>query len=105
MQTAGQEFWKKRNEKLQTENKSLKEKLTQLKNEINHLQKTVTNREGLFHSIPDGVVLLHRGKIIEINETALQQLGYGAEEVMGSDFLDFVHPALKAIVKKFNQRS
>lgn len=105
MQTASQEFWKKRNEKLQTENKSLKEKLTQLKSEINHLQKTVTSRESLIHSIPDGVVLLHQGKIIEINETALQQLGYGAEEVIGRDFLDFVHPAWKAFVRKINSGS
>jgi PAS domain S-box-containing protein len=99
MQIEQREVWEKRVEKLKTENRALRENLTLLKKEGNHLQKTLKNRDRLFNSIPAGIVLIQKDKIIDINEMALDQLGYTAEEAIGHNFLDFVHPDLRPIMR------
>jgi len=58
----------------------------------------------LFDSIPAGIVLIQREKITDINKMALDRLGYNAEEVIGHDFLDFVHPDQKATVKTLHKK-
>lgn len=102
MQTGQQELWKKRLEKLQDEIRSLREKLTTLKKENHDLRKVLKNKNKVFHSIPAGIILVQQGKIIDINEVALDQLGYRAEEAVGSDFLDLVHPDSKAFLKNLH---
>ncbi len=104
MQTGQQELWNKRLEKLQDEIRSLREKLTTLKKEHHDLRKALKNNNKLFHSIPAGIILVQQGKIIDINETALDQLGYRAEEAIGHDFLDLVHPDSKAFVKNLHNK-
>jgi len=78
-------------ERLKTENKSLRETALFLKGENLKLKRTLRDRDMLFNAMPAGVILIKQGKIIEINEVMLEQLGYRAEEVMNRDFLDFIH--------------
>jgi PAS domain S-box-containing protein len=96
MKTGKQEFLEKKVQKLKAENQSLKEKIALLRRDLNNLQKSQKKIRKLFHSIPAGIVVAQQGKVIEINETALDQLGCSAEDVIGRDFLDFVHPDFKA---------
>lgn len=104
MRTGQQEFWKKRNEKLEAENRSLRERLAAFTRENNNLQRSLRDNDRLFHSIPAGIALVQQGRIVDINETALGPLGYRAEEITGRDFLDFVHPDLKAFVSNFHDK-
>ena len=80
METGQQELWKRRLEKVKGENRSLREKLAALKKENKNLLKALRSNNKLFHSVPAGIVLVQQGKIIDMNEMALDQLGYRAEE-------------------------
>ncbi len=105
MQIEQREVWEKRIEKIKAENRALRENLALLKKEGNNLQKTLRNRDRLFHSIPAGIVLIQKDKIADINEMALDQLGYTAEEAIGHNFLDFIHPDLRPIMRnRFKKR-
>ncbi len=104
MQIKKQEYWENRLDKLKAENRSIKEKLASIKRENNDLKKLLRNKDGLFNSIPAGIVLVQEGKILDINKVALDQLGYRADEIMGRDFLDFVHPDVKAYVGNLHKR-
>jgi len=96
MPAGKQELSEKALQKLKNENQSLKEKIAVLRGENKDLRKSLRKTRNLFDSIPAGIVLVQQGKILEINETGLVQLGCKAEEVIGRDFLDFIHPDLRA---------
>ncbi|MFC1866969.1 ATP-binding protein [Thermodesulfobacteriota bacterium] len=85
-------------QKLKAENGSLREGLASLKTDNINLGRSLNNREILFNSMPAGIILIQQGKILEMNEVLLEQLGYRAEEVLDHDFLDFVHHDLKRYV-------
>jgi len=99
MKTEQEAFQGKKLEKLKTENRSLRKELIDLKKENRNLQKSLMNRNQLYHSVPDGIVLVQEEKIIDINERALDQLGYRADEIIGQEFLDFIRPDLKALIR------
>jgi PAS domain S-box-containing protein len=104
MQKAKQEYWRNKYEKLKAENLILREKLANIKRENRDLQKVLKNNTKLFNSIPAGVLLLQQGKIVDINKGALGHLGYGPDEVIGHNFLDFVHPELKRFMKDLHHK-
>ena len=89
----------KRIEKLITENQSLRKTIASLKKANSDLKRFVRDRDILFNSMPAGTILIQQGKVLAMNEILLEQLGYESEEVIGRDFLDFVHPDLKGSVK------
>ncbi len=88
--------------KLEAENQSLKEKLALFKKENLKHKRSLKDREMIFHSLPAGIILIQRGKIIEINDTLLKQLGYRSEDVIGRDFLDLIHPDQKTGVSRLH---
>jgi PAS domain S-box-containing protein len=77
--------------RLKAENKSLRETSLLLKGDILKLKRHLRDRDRLFNLIPVGVMLIRNGKILEINEQMLENLGYRAEEAIGRDYLDFIH--------------
>jgi PAS domain S-box-containing protein len=104
MQKVKQDYWRNRCEKLKTENQILREKLATLKRETRDLQKVLKNHTKLFDAIPAGILLLQQGKIVDINRGATDPLGYTPEEVMGHNFLDFVHPEAKKYMKDLHNK-
>lgn len=104
MQKAKQDYWRNRCEKLKTENQLLREKLVALRKETRNLQKVIKNNTKLFHSIPAGILLVQQGIIVDINRGALHHLGYAPEEVVGRNFLDFVHPEVKKYMKDLHNK-
>ncbi len=104
MQKSKQDYWRDRYEKLKAENQIFREKLATLKRETKDLQKVIKNNTKLFHSIPAGILLVQQGIIVDINRGALDHLGYAPEEVMGHNFLDFVHPEVKRYMKDLHNK-
>ncbi len=104
MRAREHESRERRLEKLKIENLSFREKLSALKKENENLQRLLRDNNKLINSIPAGIVLIQQGKIIYINETALDQMGYKAEEIIDRDFLDFVHPDLKGFVRNLHKK-
>jgi PAS domain S-box-containing protein len=94
------DYLETRIKKLKAENKSLRETTLLLKGEILKLKTALRERDRLFNSMPAGVMLIRNGKILETNDLILEQLGYRAEEVIGRDFLDFVHHDEEEYVRK-----
>jgi len=96
------DYLETRIKKLKTENKSLRETMALLKGEILKLKRALRERDRLFNSMPAGVMLIRNGKILETNELILEQLGYRAEEVIGRDFLNFVHQDEEEYVRRLH---
>lgn len=103
MKVKDQEYWEKRLEKLSTENRSIRETLISLKGEQRNLKKSLKNIKTLFDAVPVAIVLVQDGKMVEINRTALQQLGYNEEECVGRDFLDFVSPESRPFMERIHK--
>jgi PAS domain S-box-containing protein len=104
MQKAKQDYWRNKCERLKAENQLLREKLATLKRETRDLQKVIRNNAKLFNSVPAGILLLQKGIIVDINRGALDHLGYAPEEVIGRNFLDFVHPEVKKYIKDLHNK-
>ncbi len=88
--------------RLKAENKSLRETSLLLRRDILKLKRHLRDRDRLFNLIPEGVMLIRNGKILEINEQMLENLGYKAEEVIGRDFLDFINQDEEEYVRKLH---
>ncbi|MDY7037369.1 MAG: ATP-binding protein [Thermodesulfobacteriota bacterium] len=98
------EYLMKRIEKLRAENRSLRLRLTSQKKEKNKELKSLKNKNRLLSVLPMGIVLIQDWKIIDINECVLDQSGYMAEELIGRNFIDFLHPTTKAFVQDLYKR-
>lgn len=98
------EYWKKRLEKLRAKNQSIRKKPVLMKKEKKDLQKALLYRNNMFHSIPDALILIQEEKIIDVNRIALDQLGYKAEEMIGSEIQAFVHPAMRSFAGNLHQK-
>jgi len=90
------EYWKNKLEQLKAQNQSNRKELADLKKENKTLQKALRYRDELFHAIPDALMLIQGEKIIDVNKIVLGQMGYKPEEMIGREFLTFIHPTMKA---------
>lgn len=88
-------------QELRAENRALSKKIASYKKEIKKQQESIKKRDLLLHSLPAGIILIQKGKMIDINDTMLTEFERGYEEVMGRDFLDFVHPEQRAYAQTF----
>jgi PAS domain S-box-containing protein len=104
MNTRQQQNLENRVEKLKVQNLTLRKKLNALGKENKSLEKAVRDTRKLLRDIPGSVVLIQDGKIILMNETARDQLGYAEEEILGRNFLDFIHPDSVEYVKNLHER-
>ena len=94
-----QGYWRKRFEKLRDENQTLKKKMTAIRQTHRERLKSLQNREKLLDVLSFGLILVQQGKIIDINQRALDQFGYRAEEIKGRDLLELVPFHLKKHIK------
>jgi PAS domain S-box-containing protein len=104
MQMKELEYWKKRLEKLKTQNQFIREKLGLVKEEKKDLQKALRYRNELFNNIPNALILIQEEKIKDVNRMALNYLGYKAEEMIGREILTFVHPTMRSFAKDLHQK-
>lgn len=94
----------KRFERLKTENLGLRERLSSLKKESDELRKLITKKDTLLSIVPAGLVIIQKGKVKEINKTALDWLGYAEEDILERNFLNLVSSSAKAVVRDIHQR-
>ena len=104
MKSKEHEYHKRRLEKLKAENAVLRKKLAASQKGKKDLEKSLKSKEGLFNALHDGIVAVQQRKIVEVNKMALDLLGYTAEEVLGRDFLHFVHPSLKRYARELHEK-
>jgi PAS domain S-box-containing protein len=90
--------------KLKEQNKALKEAIDFLKKENSFLKITSKDRENIFHSTPVGIMLIQQGKIMDVNDTLLSQLGYQADEITGRHFLSLIHASQKREVREIHKK-
>jgi len=95
MQPEEKKLWENRIKRLKGENESLKERLASQKEKDNELRKSLGNMRKMFDTTPAAIVLIQEEKIIDINQSALNQLGYTAKKVIGRNFHHFLHPDSK----------
>jgi PAS domain S-box-containing protein len=93
-------FWKKRLESITAENQSQRKRISSLKAELKEIRMRLKAREMLFNETPLGILILQDEKIIDINQGALDRLGFTAEEVMGRSFLDLIDPKARTWTKE-----
>ena len=91
MDTGQSKVLKLRLDRLKHENQTLKEKLAAVRKEKQVLEKQFRDNYNVFSEFPGAVALIQREKVVQINETALKQLGYQDIEVLGQVYYDFVH--------------
>ena len=91
-------------DRLKDKNQTLREKIAALKKENQIFQKALRESRKLFKDIPGAVTLVQDGKIILTNEGALKGLGNTEEEVLGRNFLEFIHPDSVEYVRNLHQK-
>jgi len=92
MNTTQQKALKGRVDRLKRENQKLKEKLAALRKEKQILQKDSRDTHRLLNETPGAVVLIQDEQVIFSNKGLQNLLGYPEEEILGRNFLDFMHP-------------
>lgn len=78
--------------RLKEENISIRAAISFLKSENENLRKSIGECELVFHSDPAGMMVLQKGKIVNINRTMLDRLGYVRDEIIDMKLPDFTHP-------------
>ena len=104
MNVQQQKNLKSKVDRLEDENRTLKEKLASIRKENQLLQKTLNESGKLLQEIPGTVILVQDDKVIFTNEVDTKQLGYSGEEMLGRNFLDFVHPDSVEFVRDIHQK-
>jgi PAS domain S-box-containing protein len=84
-------------EEIEKKNQGLKEKIqrltkaaSDLKRENARISKELHEKGLLINGLPAGICLLWRGRIIEVNDTFLDYMGYRADEMINRNFFDFI---------------
>lgn len=70
----------------------LPETLDRLRKENQALKRSLAASRQMVASLPSGTLLVRQGKILHANEYSLNRLGYEAEELIGMNLLDLIHP-------------
>ncbi len=86
------EEFEKKIQQLKKKYQKATETVSLLKKENTMLKKDIQEKNILLSKSPTGIVLIWRGRILEVNETFVGYMGYKAEEMINRNFLNFVHP-------------
>ena len=95
---------KKRMERLKAEKSALRNKLALIQKQNKDLQRSLKNKTSLFDALPAGIVGVQQKRVVDVNRAALDLLGYTAEEVLGRDFIRFVHSRSKKYVQALHEK-
>jgi len=74
------------------ENKALKERLSSQKKDALNAIKSLEKNESFIELMPVGFLIIQDGKVLRVNNTLLDALGYKADDITGGYFLDLIHP-------------
>ncbi|MBN2062661.1 MAG: PAS domain S-box protein [Deltaproteobacteria bacterium] len=96
--------FEERIKKLKAENISFREALCSLKSENENLRRFIGDSEHIFHSDPAGIMVYQKDKIVNINRTMLDRLGYDQDEIAGMSFPDFFHPDDASVTKDLHKK-
>jgi PAS domain S-box-containing protein len=69
----------------------LRETVDTLRKENQALKRSLAASRQMMASLPSGTLLIRQDKILYANEYSLNRLGYGAEDLLETNFLDLVH--------------
>lgn len=94
----------KRLEDLQSQKRLLSEKLRTAKAELQTCRAMLQRRESLYHAAPSILVVIQDGRVVDVNDSVTEQLGYAPDELLGRDFLDIVGPGSRAQVREVHAR-
>lgn len=86
------EEFEKKIQQLKEKCQRANETSSRLRKENILLKKDIQEKNILLSNSPAGIVLIWRGRILEVNDTFLGYMGYKAEEMINRNFLNFVHP-------------
>lgn len=86
--------------RLQKTVQDYREQLADLSRQNRELVQQNKDQELFLNHSPVGLVMIRQGRIMELNPTALEQMGYKKEEVRNRVFWDFVDPASKNALKE-----
>jgi PAS domain S-box-containing protein len=104
MKSKDKEYHKKRAERLKAEKVVLRNKLASIQKQNKDLERSLKNKSRLFDAFPAGMVAVQQKKVVDVNKGALDLLGYAAEEMVGRDFIHFVHPRSKKYAKAVHEK-
>ncbi|MGE5842716.1 MAG: ATP-binding protein [Deltaproteobacteria bacterium] len=90
--------------RMRADHERWREEILLLRKEIQNASRALNQREALLHSLPAGLIVLEKAKIVEANEFILSRLGYSIEDVVSQPFTDLVHPRLKNVARDFLRR-
>ena len=70
-------------------------------------ERMLRENEERFHQLADstfeGIVIHDQGKILDVNQSILKMIGYGYDEVIGTDVMRYVAPASRELVLRSMQ--
>ncbi len=95
-----------------TDRENLFESNTKLNNEIierrqiaSALEESEEKYRIIVEKSKDGITIIQKGCITFINQRLPEMLGYGAKDVMGKPFIDYLHPKeIKKVSEYYKQR-
>jgi PAS domain S-box-containing protein len=104
MMTKDKDRFDKRFRRMRADQERLRQEVVLLRKENQKAARALNQREALLHSLPAGVMVLEKARIVEANEFILARLGYSREDMAAQPFADFVHPRLKNVTRDFQRR-
>ncbi len=94
----------KRLENLQSQKRQISEKLRTAKAELQTCRAMLQHRESVYHAAPSILFVIRDGRVVDVNNSVTEQLGYAPDELLGRDFLDIVGPGSRAQVHEVHAR-
>ncbi len=104
MTTKDRDRFEKKIARMRADQERLRNEIALLRKENQKAARALNQREALVHSMPAGLIVLEKTRIVEANDFILGQLGYSREDVLAHPFADFVHPRLKNVTRDFQRR-
>ena len=104
MTTKDRDRFERKIARMRADQERLRNEIALLRKENQKAARALNQREALMHSMPAGLIVLEKTRIVEANEFILDQLGYSSEDVLAHPFADFIHPRLKNVTRDFQRR-